>query len=509
MARTKKIPAKAIKFIESLSIPTGPNAGKKLKLAPFQRDFIRGALDPDVQYGALCVGRGGGKSALSAAIATGALLGEWDEQPDREILIAARTREQARVAWNYVRSFIKTLPEDIQDQITVRENPRLEIQFAGRGEGIIKAIAADGKNVLGTSPNLVLADEIGHWDEAKGGALFAALESGIGKRQGKMLLISTSASDDTHMFSQFLDEPPSKSFVMELRPEPNLPLDDVGSLKLANPGAEHGIGAPLDWLIEQAQRATKRGGSAAANFRLYNRNERTATDERELLLRVDEWLECETTKEELPPREGPCVIGIDLGGSASLSGVAYYWPETTRLEVLATAPSVPNLLDRGANDGVGDRYQQMYQRGELNVIGDRTVPVAPWLSQVLSHVEGEPIAALTMDRFKQAELGDAIDRVGIRVPLVWRGQGFRDGSADCNAFRRAAYDGKIKSIPSLLLRSALADAVVVRDKLNNISLTKLKSNSRIDAVSAAVLAVAQGQRLLSKPHRQARVAAWV
>jgi hypothetical protein len=56
-------------------------------------------------------------------------------------------------------------------------------------------------------------------------------------------------------------------------------------------------------------------------------------------------------------------------------------------------------------------------------VDDQTAPVAAWL---VRHVEGQPVAALTMDRYRQSELGEAIDRAGIRAPLVWRGQGFRD-----------------------------------------------------------------------------------
>lgn len=490
----------AVLFLHSLRIPEGKRAGERLKLAPFQEAFVRGAMDPAVQYGMLSVGRGGGKSALSAALALGELLGVWNDEPNREILIAARTKEQARVAWNFVRTLIETsLDEETKSMITIRQAPRLEIQYNHNNGGIIKAIAADGKNALGTAPTMVLCDEIGHWHEASGASLYAALESGIGKRQGKMLLISTSAADDTALFSQLLDNPPSRSFVVEHRPEPNLPLDDVESLKLANPGAEYGVGAPLEWLIEQAQRAIKRGGSAAANFRLYNRNERVATDERELLVRLDDWLACEADDDDMPPRRGPAVIGIDLGGSASLSGYAYYWIETGRLEVYATAPGSPSLLDRGANDAVGDRYVEMERRGEMNTMGDRTVPVAEWIAHVMKGVQGEQIAALVADRFKKSDLADGIDKTGRRVPVVWRGMGFLDGSPDLNAFRDAIYDKKIKHVPSLLMRSALADAVCVRDKLNNISLTKLKSNSRIDAVAAAVLAVSHGQRLLTGP----------
>ena len=36
----------------------------------------------------------------------------------------------------------------------------------------------------------------------------------------------------------------------------------------------------------------------------------------------------------LPPREGECILGVDLGGSRSMSAAALYWPATGRLEAV-------------------------------------------------------------------------------------------------------------------------------------------------------------------------------
>ena len=93
-----------------------------------------------------------------------------------------------------------------------------------------------------------------------------------------------------------------------------------------------------------------------------------------------------------------------------MTAAAFYWPQTGRLECLGTFPSMPGLLDRGQSDGVAGRYDEMRGRGELTVLGDKTVPVAPWLVEVVRHVQDEPILAITMDRYKQAELGEAISR---------------------------------------------------------------------------------------------------
>lgn len=495
---------RATQFLQSLRIPEGPNAGDPVKLAPFQRQFVKGALDEAVNVAVLSIGRGNAKTALSAGIALGALLGEWDDQPRREILIAARTRDQARIAWDFVQGFAQSLPDDVQKQLTFRRSPRLEIEYQDeRGSHFLRAIAADGKTALGSAPTLVLMDERGHWPLDRGDDLEHALLSGLGKRGGKALIISTSAADDSHPFSVWIDNPQPGVYIQEHRPSPGLPVDDRDSLIEANPGARFGIGSSIEWLEAQARRAAARGGSTLTSFRLYNRNERVSGETRDLLITVDEWMACETG--DLPPRDGACVIGIDLGGSASMTAAAFYWPETGRLECLGTFPAKPSLADRGAADGVSGRYVEMQDRGELSTLGDKTVPVAAWLAEVMRHVEGEAVAAICADRYKQSELAEAMDKAGVRAPIVWRGQGFRDGGEDCERFRRACFDGNVRAKPSLLLRSAFADAVTLRDPANNLKLAKARSTGRIDAAAATVLAVAEGARMQGRSSKKARM----
>jgi phage terminase large subunit-like protein len=507
-ARRLSHSAKATQFLQSLTIPEGPRAGKKLRLAPFQRDFVCGALKKSVSVACLSVARGNAKSALSAGLALGALLGIWDRQPRRQVIVAARTRDQAKIAWSFVEGFARSLPTEIQRQLTFRMSPVLEIEYSGDGgRHVLKAIAADGKNILGMSPTFVLMDERGHWERESGDQLEAALLSGCGKRNGKALLISTSAADDSHPFSKWLDSPPEGCYVQEHRPAPGLPADDVVSLILANPGAQCGIGADLKWLEAQARRAITRGGSALNNFRLFNRNERVSTDGRSLLLTTDQWLGCEVS--ELPPRSGPCVVGIDLGGSASMSAAAYFWPETGRLECQGCFPSSPSLLDRGQSDSVGDRYVTMKDRGELSTLGDKVVPAPAWVASVAAYLAGLPIAALCADRYRQAEVAEALSAAGIVCPVIWRGQGFKDGAEDVERFRRAVFDGQVRSMPSLLLRSAFADAVTLSDPAGNAKLAKGRSLGRIDAAAAAILAVAEGARMMARPNRKAREPIWV
>lgn len=489
-------------------MPEGKQAGKPLKLASFQKQFVRGSFAKGVMIGVLSIGRGNSKTATSAALALAELVGALDvkPQPKREILFAARNRDQARTAWGFLVGYVEGLPEDDQALFTIRRGSRLEVEFSGNGGGLARVIPADGRSILGGAPTLAILDERAAWEREKGDNLENAILSGLGKRDGRALIISTSAPDDANTFSRYLDEPPPGTYVQEHRPPFGLPADDLESLLMANPGAREGIGSTPDWLVAQARRAIARGGSALSSFRNLNRNERVSTEDRSVLVTVDEWLSAEVAPDALPPRSGPCILGVDLGGSRSMSAAAFYWPETGRLEAVGTFPSQPPLADRGAADGVSGRYVEMQERGELSVMGEATVPPGPWLAALARHLDGAEVACIVGDRFRHAEFAEAMQAAGMsRVPFIWRGFGWKDGAEDIERFRRALFDGEIRVVPSMLLRSAFSDAITLVDPAGNHKLAKARSLGRIDAAAATVLAVAQGARMKAAPARKVRV----
>ena len=507
MPRASKDAAAALRYLSRLTVPEGRKAGKPMRLARFQKEFVRGAFAADTAVALLSIGRGNAKTALSAGLALGHLVGEIAPQPKREIIFAARNRDQAKTAFGFLVGFIEGLPEDEQEQFTIRRGSRLEVETDQAGGGLARVIPADGRSILGGAPTLAILDERAAWERDKGDNLENAILSGLGKRDGRALIISTSAPDDTNTFSRWMDEPPPGSYVQEHRPAPGLPPDDLESLLIANPGAREGIGATPDWLVAQARRAIARGGSALSSFRNLNRNERVASDDRSVLITIDEWLAAEVSPDALPRREGPVVLGVDLGGSRSMSAAAFYWPVTGRLECVGAFPSTPGLADRGASDGVSGRYVEMADRGELITMGDTTVPVDRFLASVVARLDGQAPAAIVGDRFRHAEFIEALRGAGLdRVPCVWRGMGWRDGSEDVERFRRALFEGRVRCVPSLLLRSAFADAITLVDPAGNHKLARGRSTGRIDAAAASVVAAAQGVRMQGQPESKMRLA---
>jgi phage terminase large subunit-like protein len=506
-ARPSKDARAALAFLSRLTVPEGRLAGKPLKLAAYQRDFVRGAFARGTSVACLSIGRGNAKTALSAGLALGHLMGEIAPQPKRELIFAARNRDQAKVAFGFLVGFIEGLPDHERGRFAIRRGQRLEVETSMNGGGLARVIPADGRSILGGAPTLAILDERAAWEREKGDSLENAVLSGLGKRDGRALIISTSAADDANTFSRWLDEPPPGTYVQEHRPPFGLPADDLESLLIANPGSREGIGPSAEWLVAQARRAIARGGSALSSFRNLNRNERVSTDDRSVLVTVDEWLSAEVAPDDLPAREGPVILGVDLGGSRSMSAAALYWPHTGRLECVAAFPSKPGLADRSAADGVTGRYEEMAARGELVTMGEMTVPPDRFLADVVAKLDGLTPAAIVGDRFRHAEFLEALRSAKLdRVPAVWRGMGWRDGSEDVERFRRALFEARVKTVPSLLLRSAFADAITLVDPAGNHKLVKGRSTGRIDAAAATVLAVAQGIRMMGAPERKVALA---
>ena len=186
-----------------------------------------------------------------------------------------------------------------------------------------------------------------------------------------------------------------------------------------------------------------------------------------------------------------------------MSAASAYWPATGAVDCFAVFPEQPSLAERGLADGCGSLYVEMAKRNELLQAGGRVTDVGALLCEARERW-GIP-AAIVSDRWREGELRQALDVVGIplthehgHVELVTRGQGFKDGAEDVRAFRNAVLGGAVRAPVSLLLRSAMAEARVVTDPAGNSKLAKggegRRMRARDDAAAATILAVACGTR---------------
>ena len=280
--------------------------------------------------------------------------------------------------------------------------------------------------------------------------------------------------------------------------DPAKPIEDEANWELSNPGLSCGIKS-REYMRSESRRV-KITVSDAASFRSLDLN-LPGEPSREMLCTPDDWAHCET--QTLPPRSGPVCVGIDLGGSLSMSALCAIWPSTGRLETWAALPSTPNLADRGAADGVGSLYLQMEQRGELAVYSGRLVPVGEFLKQVASRLSGCRVVAAGADRYRKAEAIQALEDAEITWPFHWRGTGASataDGSHDVRSFQKMVYEKRLQTLESLVLRSAIGESVITR-KDGNPKLEKTRHHSRIDVLQAAVIAAGLSELSQTAPRR--------
>ena len=163
------------------------------------------------------------------------------------------------------------------------------------------------------------------------------------------------------------------------------------------------------------ERAIRREGTKArldpalgAAFDALRLNLGTSDTVRSLLLDSETWQRIEGESD----MGGRCYWGVDLGTSSAQSAVSAFWPDTGRLESLAAFPNEPTLAERGIRDAVGRLYTECARKGELIQLGGHAVDVGELIREARDRF-GAP-AGLASDRWREAELRDALKAAGLR-----------------------------------------------------------------------------------------------
>ena len=477
---------------DNLRVPTGLLQSQPYRIEEWQHEWLCGALAPDIYEAGLSVARKNGKTGLIAAVCLAYLIGPLNRNEWRAA-VCSLTGPLAKELKSQMEGICIASDIDMEKDIDFRASPVPGVVYGHRGSRI-DFLAADKATGHAIGADIAIIDEAGLLEERRR-PLWNAIMSCISGRDGKLLCISIRG--DGPMFNELAaraDEP--GVYWREWAADPKMALDDERAWHAANPGL--GTIKSLNYMRHQSARAL----SAPANqshFMAYDLN-LPQEPSREPILTIAQWLECVT--DELPPRDGPCFLGVDLGGSASMTARVAYWPDTYRLEAMGAFPAVPDLRDRGEADGVGGRYTAMRDRGQLLLYPGRVADVVQFLKDTAEDLAGVERVIMAADKYRQQECVEAMAKAGLTWPTIWRGQGIghsAEGATDVRSFQNAALSGRIRSKPSLLMESAIACSAVVRDGDDNPKLEKGTSRGRIDALQAGVLAVGMGERHRARP----------
>lgn len=483
---------------QHLKVPTGPLMSRPFIIEPWQEAFLRDAAGEGVYEAGLSVARKNGKSGLIAAYMLAHLVGPL-ASPGWRGIVVSMTGTLAKELRNAMQA---TARVSGLSGIVPYETPPPGRMTGLRG-ATIDFLAADKATGHAIGADLAVIDEAGLLGENLRG-LWNAVFTSISGRNGRLLCISIRG--DGPMFDELAERAGEPGVVWHEHAAPaEAALDDEEAWAQANPALASGVKS-LSYMRHQAARALASPANAP-HFLAYDLNRPQAPD-REMILTVAQYLECVVKPSELPPRDGPAYVGLDIGGAASMTAAAVVWPQTGRLEVRGAFPANPDVRVRGETDGVGGLYARMVERGELFVYPGRVLDVDAFLADLADHLGGADVRGCGADRYRREECMDAMQKSGLRWKMHWRGQGASataDGSADVRAFQALILRGRLHYIRNLVLENAISYSAISRDSGGNPKLDKAKSRGRIDALSAAVIAAGLAERHLARARRGAGV----
>ncbi len=439
--------------------------------------------------------RGNGKTLVSSTVACAALDPDGPLFiPRGEINVVASSLSQATIAFEFTHDMMKPVIERNPKHWSIRNSTQsVRITHLPTRTTLI-ALGSDARRAHGRAPHLIIADEPAKW--IKGGReMYVALDTSLGKQTfGCLLAIGTKPDTSDHWFSELL----------ELKDEDHWSFDysatkkdgdfSMRAIRKANPSYDYRPSLRKELQIKKKK--AQAGGPDLFSWRALRLNRGTPeTGEKQTIVRTEDW--DRLPRVEQPSREGPVFVGVDLGGSYSMTAIAFYWPETGRFEGFGAFPNYPDLHERGRQDFVDTRYLEMQERGQLFQFGDYVVDNVAFLTDRFSHIRGEEIEGIGADSYKANDLKEAVVKIG-KDPendITWRRLGTGpQGSEDVRAFQREVLEMKMRPGNDLMLGKAIEDSVLRFDENGNPALSKSRSKGRIDLLQATIIAVTMGRR---------------
>lgn len=472
-----------IEFIESFCVvPEGELVGRPMQLADFQKGFIRAVYDnpAGTRRAYLSIARKNGKTGLIAGLLLAHLVGPEAKQ-NSQIVSGAMSRDQAALVFNLAAKMIQLSPVLSKEVRIIPSGKRL----IGLGMNTeYRALAADGKTAHGLSPVLAILDEVGQVRGSQSDFVDAITTSQGAHADPMLMVISTQAASDSDLLSVWLDDAKQSSdprIVCHLyAAAEGCDLMDEAEWRAANPAL--GEFRSIDDLRDQMKQAVRMPsmGNSARNLLL---NQRVSTDAP--FVSPDVWKE---NGSEPEPFDGPVWGGLDLSARNDLTAFVlvgkvggawqvrpYFWTPRQGLE------------DRVKRDRAA--YDTWVAQGYLRATPGATVDyevVAAEIAEIASDIELEAVA---FDRWRIDLFQKELDRLGVSLPLVPFGQGFKDMSPALDVLEAELLNGRMAHGMHPVLTMCAANATTVRDPSGNRKLDKSKATGRIDGMAALVMAM--------------------
>ena len=488
-----------IRFVSSLPNPTD---GKPMKLVNFQA-FIVGSIfgwqNKKTHYrrftrATISMARKQGKTIVVAGIALYMMLYEKTPLFDRQIYTAANSRDQAMLAYNYIKNFLKKLRGTSKFIRNSTKVLRGEIRHEESGS-YIKPLSSDYNSLDGLNALLAIVDEQSRSTDY---GLVEVLATSQGQQKQPLLLIISTVSEMVNAWfhteeytyvTKLLngDVENENYFAVWYEMDDESEVQDESLWIKANPILyEPDIKATLlpfiraDW--KKAQDQDKTQGSLIKYFNMW---QAASVDS---YMTVSEWKNTEIEVEpELSGRD--VYIGLDLARVGDLSAVSWAVPLENEGKFYVDSHAFAGT--RGGIDGKEKRdhinYRGLVKKGFVTLSELQNGNI--YDEQIIDFVKdlivkyNFNVVAICYDRYSANNIVNTLDAAGYTMIDV--AQGYASLSEPTKQFRKFVQDGDIVHSHNDLLEIAVNNAIV--KTINDaVILDKSQNRNKIDPLAALI-----------------------
>ena len=503
---------RVVAFLQWLPITKGPLAGRRMKLLPFQREFVTeiyGDLDAKGlrrrRIGIQSCPKGQGKSGLVAGLVLCHLLGP-EAEVRGEVYSAAIDRGQAALIFAECRAIVEQVPEFAARTNCQQFVKKIEV-LDGQGKGsIYEALSSDASRAHGLSPTLFVYDELA---QARDRVLLDNLINGLGKRrEGLGLLISTQAPTDDHALSQMIDDGARGDdpaiFVQLLAAPPDADPFAESTWLACNPAL--GKFLSLQEMREAAFRA-RRMPAFEPSFRNLRLNQRVDANEEARIVTLGTWRKGNSEVDRAALAGRKCFAGLDLSGKHDLTALVLVFPDDEPVPNYDVLPFFWTPQDQlgGRRPAEQERFRAWIDAGLMAAVPGPTIRYGFVAAQVARIAQEFDLQVIGFDRWRIDDFKADLTEVDadFPVPLEPFGQGFASMSPAIEWFAELALTGRIRHGAHPVLTASVVNAITVSDPAGSVKVDKAKSNGRgpvrIDGCVSLVMALAMAKRFEAAP----------
>jgi len=497
-----------IRFMETLLLPDGTQAGQPFVLREWQKNLIREVYDPSDEQGMriarqaiLSMARKNGKSCLIAGLCLCHLCGP-EAVINGQLYSMSIDREQAGILFNYAKSMVY-MDEELSERLNITESRKtLQDPISG---SIYSVLSGEKKGKMGKSSSFLAFDELAEFGADR--TLYDALLTSTAAHKEPMTwAFSTQSPDDKAVLSELIDygvkvnsgeidDPTFKCFLYELSKDEDM-WEEENWYK-ANPAL--GDFRSLEEMRDFARKA-KRMPSMSATFQNLYLNRRI--DAAANFISSDVWKANGGDPDMTAFDKYPCFGGLDLSAKNDLTALVFCTQDSDR--VIHTMPFFWTPQDglRDREDSDGAPYRLWVEQGYLTAVPGKTIDYR-YVAQKLGKLHAKyNIIGIRFDRWRISDLQRALQEVGVEayidekddpisggLKLVPHGQGFKDMNPAVELLEDFLIEEMIRHGKNPVLTMCAANVRIQSDPAGNRKFDKIKSTGRIDGMVSLAMGV--------------------